>query len=588
MGAPEGRNFSSEAAVEVGRRAVTTIRRRWTFPFPIGTSMMAKLHGLQADYVFRGVDHIVRMTVEGNLLEVEVEDRLTTDQWRGEFDAAFIEDLTHKTGNFKQFGIFCNMLESALAQSSESVTLDLLTYSDLESLRNRKIGVGPRHLPAAKSSPLSSKRYLILIYSVEFDRIHYPLPLPYVGKPDPVVLQKVIRELKEELALLKAKPGKDPRDAEIRRLREELQNALEEKQAAETALLGLREELTLVNKNGVLKEVKILKKVVQSLEEELTKERTKHQRATNKRLQESQHLAEELAEMKATERSLRIRVKNLTNELALYRKGRFTPSGPSPQNHSAASSRHFAQPAVLTRDGAKKRDDRRCSSRERSVSRERGGAWGPSQQRSTSREGRSSGSQGPRAPRFDPTAFVKAKERKQKEAEQKNKRNLRRGIGDTPPSGWHHPTQLTFNNSGLGKTRGRSSSGWQKLELTAGTHSAPRIRTCDLSVLESFRSRRSSASSGSEMDEYSEPVAPRGRKRVARGRKPLSASSWNGPTMVSRADSGHRKHLESTPTPGKRADKENLYDDEPSADLSEIDARLQALQEYMNKLETRT
>lgn len=53
------------------------------------------------------------------------------------------------------------------------------------------------------------------------DRIHYPLPLPYVGKPDPVVLQKVIRELKEELATLKVKPGKDFRDAEIRRLREE-------------------------------------------------------------------------------------------------------------------------------------------------------------------------------------------------------------------------------------------------------------------------------------------------------------------------------------------------------------------------------
>lgn len=27
-----------------------------------------------------------------------------------------IEDLTHKTGNFKQFSIFCNMLESALTQ----------------------------------------------------------------------------------------------------------------------------------------------------------------------------------------------------------------------------------------------------------------------------------------------------------------------------------------------------------------------------------------------------------------------------------------------------------------------------------------
>lgn len=55
-------------------------------------------------------------------------------------------------------------------QSSESVTLDLLTYTDLESLRSRKIGVGPRHPSAAKTSPLSSKRYLILIYSVEFDR----------------------------------------------------------------------------------------------------------------------------------------------------------------------------------------------------------------------------------------------------------------------------------------------------------------------------------------------------------------------------------------------------------------------------------
>ncbi|XP_034976320.1 centrosomal protein CCDC61 isoform X2 [Zootoca vivipara] len=485
---------------------------------------MAKLHGLQADYVFRGVEHIVRMSVDGNLLEVEVEDRLTTDQWRGEFDAAFIEDLTHKTGNFKQFGIFCSMLESALSQSSESVTLDLLTYTDLESLRNRKIGVGPRHMAAAKNSPLSSKRYLILIYSVEFDR---------------------------------------------------LQHTLEEKQSVETVLLGLQEELKLTNKSSAFKEVKILKKVVQSLEEELTKEKAKHQRLTNKRLQESRQLADELAEMKATERSLRIRVKNLTNELALYKKGRFTPSGPSPQNHPAPP-RNFAHP-TLSRGSTKKKDVRRSTSEERSNSRERSGAWGPSRQRSTSREGHN-GSQGrlprqspsptgPRAPRFDPTAFVKAKERKQKEAEQKKERCLRRGMGDTPPSGWCHRMQSrgpsAFSTSGLGKSRGRSSS------------------------VESFRSRRSSASSGSELDDYSEPAAPRGRKRAVRGRKPLSSSSWNGSTVIPHTDGGHRKHLASTPTTGLRADKENLYD-EPAADLSEIDARLQALQEYMNKLETRT
>lgn len=122
--------------------------------------------GLQVDYVFRGVEHAVRVVVSGQVLELEVEDRMTADQWRGEFDAGceclsacpgwahlsspgrleprplpllfdqgspwgpgkwsglrggfsshpVIEDLTHKTGNFKQFSIFCNMLESALTQ----------------------------------------------------------------------------------------------------------------------------------------------------------------------------------------------------------------------------------------------------------------------------------------------------------------------------------------------------------------------------------------------------------------------------------------------------------------------------------------
>ncbi|XP_044291185.1 centrosomal protein CCDC61 isoform X2 [Varanus komodoensis] len=533
-------------------------------------SAMAKLQGLQADCVFRGVEHVVRLTVEGNLLEVEVEDRLTTDQWRGEFDAAFIEDLTHKTGNFKQFGIFCSMLESALAQSSESVTLDLLTYADLESLRSRKMGVGFRHLSAPKSSPLNAKRYLILIYSVEFDRIHYPLPLPYVGKPDPIVLQKVIRELKEELATLKGKPGRVSQDMEIRQLREELQRALEEKQEARLALRGLEEERKLASKSAALKEVQVLKKLVQSLEEELAKERAKHQRLASKRLQENRQLAGELAELKATERTLRIRLKNLTSELALFKKGCFTPVGTSPQNHSAAS--HELPHPTLARTGPRKRDSHRPTSGERSNSRERSGAWGPSRPRSTSREG-CSGSQGrlprqspsptgARAPRFDPTAFVKAKERKQKEAEQRNKRGLRRGVGDTLPSSWQHRAQ-SRGPSAFGKAQGRSSS------------------------VESFRSRRSSASSGSEMDDFSEPGASRGRRRGARGRKPLSSSSWNGPTLVPRANGGRRKHLASTPTAGKRVDKENLYD-EPSADLSEIDARLQALQEYMNKLETRT
>ncbi|XP_026518615.1 coiled-coil domain-containing protein 61-like, partial [Terrapene carolina triunguis] len=284
----------------------------------------------------------------------------------------------------------------------------------------------------------------------------------------------------------------------------------------------------------------------------------------------------QLAEVKASERSLRVRVKSLTNELALYKKGRLTPTGPSPQNRSA-SSRGFSHAAPgRSSAAAMAREERRSTSGERSNSRERGGAWPMNRPRSTSREGRG-GSQtrlprqspsptGTRPPRFDPTAFVKAKERKQKEAELKNQRRVRRGAGDAPPGSWGRSNSrglAAFSGDSLGRSRGRSSS------------------------VESFRSRRSSASSGSEADDYSEPVPLRGRRRAPRGRKPLSSSSWNGPSGAPRADAGRRKRLASTPTASKRADKENLYD-EPSADLSEIDARLQALQEYMNNLDTRT
>lgn len=55
-------------------------------------------------------------------------------------------------------------------QTSDSVTLDLLTYADLELLRNRKAGVVGRPRGLHQASALTAKRYLILIYTVEFDR----------------------------------------------------------------------------------------------------------------------------------------------------------------------------------------------------------------------------------------------------------------------------------------------------------------------------------------------------------------------------------------------------------------------------------
>lgn len=73
-------------------------------------------------------------------------------------------------------------------------------------------------LSQVDSCPLRATVLILLL------RIHYPLPLPYQGKPDPVVLQGIIRSLKEELSRLRGLDGQDTRDSretEIWHLREQ-------------------------------------------------------------------------------------------------------------------------------------------------------------------------------------------------------------------------------------------------------------------------------------------------------------------------------------------------------------------------------
>ncbi|XP_058385608.1 centrosomal protein CCDC61 isoform X2 [Diceros bicornis minor] len=508
--------------------------------------------GLQVDYVFRGVEHAVRVVVSGQVLELEVEDRMTADQWRGEFDASFIEDLTHKTGNFKQFNIFCNMLESALTQSSESVTLDLLTYTDLESLRNRKLGGRPGPL-ASRSAQLNSKRYLILIYSVEFDRIHYPLPLPYQGKPDPVVLQRIIRSLKEELGRLRGLDGQDARDTretEIWHLREQVSRLASEKRELE-AQLGRSREEALAGR-AARQEAETLRGLVRGLELELRQERGLGHRGAGRRSQDCRRLAKELEEAKASERSLRARLKTLNGELAVYKRGRRTPP--------------VVPPAA--------REDRASSSRERSTSRGRGAARSSS--RDSGRGGRGRGRAarpspsptGGRVPRFDPTAFVKAKEKKQREIKMKQQQQRNRlgsgGSGDGPSISWSRqtrpPAAVTGRGDAANRCRNRSSS------------------------VDSFRSRCSSASSCSELEDFSESL-PRGAGR--RG-KPPSPPTWSGSNRQKSTPVERGRHQRRLASSGGWVPIKEYSSDHQAADMAEIDARLKALQEYMNRLDTRS
>ncbi|XP_074225487.1 centrosomal protein CCDC61 isoform X4 [Camelus bactrianus] len=517
------------------------------------TLAMDQPAGLQVDYIFRGVEHAVRVMVSGQVLELEVEDRMTADQWRGEFDASFIEDLTHKTGNFKQFNIFCNMLESALTQSSESVTLDLLTYTDLESLRNRKMGGRPGPL-ASRSAQLNSKRYLILIYSVEFDRIHYPLPLPYQGKPDPVVLQGIIRSLKEELGRLRGLDGQDTRDSretEIWHLREQVSRLVSEKRELE-AQLGRSREEALAGR-AARQEIESLRGLVRGLELELRQERGLGHRGAGRRSQDCRRLAKELEEVKASERRLRARLKTLNAELAMYKRGRRTPP--------------VVQPSA--------REDRASTSRERSTSRGRGAARSSSRESARGGRGRgrparpSPSPTGGRVPRFDPTAFVKAKEKKQREIKMKQQQQQRNrlgsgGSGDGPSISWSRqtrpPAAVTGRGDAANRSRNRSSS------------------------VDSFRSRCSSASSCSEFEDFSESL-PRGVR--CRG-KPPSPTTWSGSNTQKSTPLERGRHQRRLANSGGWVPIKEYSSDHQAADMAEIDARLKALQEYMNRLDTRS
>ncbi|XP_064164179.1 centrosomal protein CCDC61 isoform X3 [Anguilla rostrata] len=403
------------------------------------------------DMEFRGVEFSLKLELEEEVLVVEIMDSVTADQWRREFDPAYIENLTRKTGNFKQFPIFCNMLESAVNKTSEAVALDLLTYADLELLRNRKAGVVGRPRLQPQSPALSAKRYLILIYTVEFDRIHYPLPLPYQGKPDPAALQREIRALRAELCAMRTRGGPKTLDPETRKLHAEM-----------TPLLSVR--------NRSRGEVEIQRPV--SRECSLGSGGGRGRSGSRERMEKN------------------------WGQVSKEQGRRVESSGICPRIPRPSPS-----PTGL------------CT------------------------------------PRFDPTAYIQDRQRRQRETNLKNQRKVKRDMLPLLP----------------GQQRGRSRSREMRPQLTR-VGSADRRRSLSL---ESRRSRRSSDSSAAEFEEL-----------PSRGRKPL----WNVQALP-RGQYPAKKPLCSTPTRRTQApDKESLTD--AGADLSEIDARLQALQEYMRDLDT--
>ncbi|XP_039281448.1 centrosomal protein CCDC61 isoform X2 [Nilaparvata lugens] len=204
---------------------------------------------------FKGRDYLVKMNVSNKkALEIKVTDKHTMEDWFCSYDASYIENLTRKTGNYKQFSIFVAMLKSGLMKTSESVSLDLLTFNDLEILTTKRImsHTIPNHPDNTSPTTASNRRYLILIYTVEFDRVHYPLPMEYCGPPDSQMLLATIRRLEQEVnqlhGQLEKSTGHEELTIQISNLEKRVVEANQENDKLRKEVSRLNDQLAAKNK----------------------------------------------------------------------------------------------------------------------------------------------------------------------------------------------------------------------------------------------------------------------------------------------------------------------------------------------------
>ncbi|GAB5367243.1 hypothetical protein AAMO2058_001213200 [Amorphochlora amoebiformis] len=327
---------------------------------------------------FRDVNYFVHGFVdeEGDLV-VEVEQKANGARWCGRFSPAAVEELTRKTGNFKKFPIFVKMLATAFSRSSESVFVEMFTYGDLEALRKKRSGgtLDPQKI-ASKSK--SNKRYLILTYIVEFDKVHYPLRLKFDENPDPKRLINTIARLRDEIATAKSdgQPSFGKLKADVFRLQEEnkrLQNILDHQTSRdgkdesklitslEEEVMQLREELrkrdslvkTLIKTKdqGDIEKIDEIKRQKRVQAEHFEEERDQYQRKLLRLQGGLKSTKKELEYLRESEQRYRVEVRKLKAELrALGRKTnrtrRSTPTRPVRTKSRAGTPSRKSRPGA--------------------------------------------------------------------------------------------------------------------------------------------------------------------------------------------------------------------------------------------------
>jgi coiled-coil domain-containing protein 61 len=296
---------------------------------------MSEENCLNANLQVKSINYQINLTIvakKNERLDIELKQSDTADIWTGSFESTYVEELTKKTGNFKSFPIFVNMLKTAIKQDSNSVSLDILTITDLERLRSKKAAHGNTTSNRFNNNSDSNncatninKRFLILTYNVEFDRINYPLQLNYQGKADMSMLLETINTLKAKISSFENEVSFEPfSQQEMNKLKQENESLKRQNGSLLIENEHLKEEIQQESffeekKESNQKETKLLKQMIRTIEEKNLKEKNLLNKRLQQKMKENDHLRSQLEKLKINERHLQSEIRSLTSQLRMNR-----------------------------------------------------------------------------------------------------------------------------------------------------------------------------------------------------------------------------------------------------------------------------
>eukprot|EP00892_Ulva_mutabilis_P001572 jgi/Ulvmu1/11415/UM075_0077.1 len=605
----------------------------------VDESVSASFHGSKYAVSIRTIDH--------DTLRVEVEQMSNASIWKGTFTKQYITEITSKTGNFKSYSVFVTMLASALRRTSDSVCVDLLTYSDLEVLKAKRLRRSGHEVPMPASYTTNNKRYLILTYQGEFDKVHYPLPLQFEEHPDPGELKKTIIQLRDQLSQSQTS-ATDTTELleEVHQLRadnDDLHRQLAEAaddQARGTSDINAMAEDAYQEAQELRRENSSLQETLEALQEQLRDLRLSHRRELRLKSREAAAAHDELQAARAKVRELNVKLRHVQAELdslnsAAANRGRARAAplygGPTRNRSGGARARDSGPPRprsmspYVRADATPPRPPKYQRSRPISG---RSSAASDTSRASTSSRPRSTVSRAASAPalpgRFDPTAYVRQKRAKE-------------AMGSASARATFSPSSANPRTSSRGRARANysprpaRSDGHRSVTVSPAAH---RTRSTAAARPPSGRSgggpdcRERPRPSGSPSQEVgrlsaerqrerawgrgSTPEAPR-RTSAERGRRPTPKRrpQWDSRTASvspGRALLQVKEKIAQYRSQGRGADgcgseggggistlddgsiiepgagcghEPDDTQEEATAEIQEIDSRLQALQEFL-------